>query len=431
MATENDPPQKGKGRTSAVPRRAKSPVTIDLEADATSSGRQETTVANLAADREAVSNPGEPPRSEPDSRQPNSHEKDAAITEEKTTGANEVSGPAPTRPGILALAGAGLAGGFIVLVLGFGLLATGLLPVPGREDATQALAEADRLAGTISALDQRLTSIEAASAQTIADRALIDDLARQVGVVDAFGTSLSDRLLNTEASIASLGEGLNGNDDAATRQLLDTIEERVERLENAPSESNESRSAATLQTPLDNIDPVATDVAPPATKPGTATASKSENEDADAVVIEAPEINSERFSALTALAEKSVPSLVELAREFPAIADAILAAQQAPDSDAGFFDRMLSYGNSLIKIQPAEPVSGDGPSAIVARMRVAVEKGDFAGALAEWDVLPPAGQRVSRQWAEAAADRLVIDRLFDEVANAPGAGEERGQAASQ
>jgi len=432
MATENEPPQKGKGTTGAVPRRAKSPVTIDLEAETTPSGRQENSVANAAPGGEAVSNPGETPRSEPESQQPASDARNAATSEELATGANDVSGPASIGPGFLALAGAGLAGGVTVLVLVFGLLATGILPVPGRLEATQALAEADRLASTISSLDQRLTSIEAANAQTIADRALLDDLARQVGVIDAFGTSLSDRLLNTEASVASLGEGLSSNDDAAKRQLLDMIVGRVERLESAPSESDETRSVAALQTPLDSIDPVATDVATLPTKPDTPQAdTASESENADAIVIEIPEIDSERISALTALAEKGVPSLAEITTEFPAIADAILAAQQTPASDSGFFDRVLSYGNSLVKIRPAGPASGDDPAAIVARMQVAIDNDDLAGALAEWDALPPAEQRVSRQWAEAAADRVEIDRLFHEMANAPGAADESGQAISQ
>ena len=433
MATEKVPPQESQGRTSAAPRRAKSPITIDLEAEATPSGPQDT-MASAATPGETVSNPGETSRSEPKGQQSSSDAKDAAPTEELANDANDVPGPAPTRPGIVALGGAGLAGGLIVLILGFGLQATGILPVPGRLEATQALADADRLAGTISVLEQRLTSIEAASAQTIADRALLDDLARQVGVVDAFGTSLSDRLLNTEASVASLGDGLSSNDDAATRELLDAIVERVERLESAPSDGDEPQSGAALQKPLGNIDPVATDVAALATKPNTpltAPGAANGDENAIAVAIEAPEIDPERFSALSTLAEKGVPSLAVLTAEFPAIADAILAAQQTPDSDAGFFDRVLSYGNGLVKIRPTEPVAGDDPTAIVERMRVAVEKGDLARAREEWDALPPAGQRVSRQWAEAATDRLAIDHLFEEMSNAPGAGDESGRAISQ
>ena len=210
--------------------------------------------------------------------------------------------------------------------------------------------------------------------------------------------------------------------------------ERVERLESPPSASDETGSAAAFEAPPGDIDPGATDIAALATKPDTppaTSASAGESESLDTAVTDAADFDPQQISALTVLAEKGAPSLAVLASEFAAVADAILAALQTPDSEAGFFDRVLSYGGGLVKIRPIEPASGNDPTVILARMRVAVDSGDLAEALGEREALPPAGQKASRGWAARAADRLAIDRLVGEMARAPGAAEASGQAISQ
>lgn len=427
MATEKAPPQNGPGRTGMGARRAKSGPIIDLEAEAAPSERQGMTETNPPNEKSSS-------EMENENQEAPSEEADAAAAEEPTKMDNSSPKPAPSQYGVVAVAGAGIIGGLIVLGLGYGLQTSGILPAPGRVEANLALAEADRLARTISGLDQRLTMIEAASAQTIADRALLDDLSRQMGVVDAFGTSLSDRLLNIEASVATLGEELGSDDDAATQELLDSIVERIERLETAPSPSVITEVPITSVARPDSKDPIETEIAAPAAAPDIPavippTASQSEPADiTDAAITETdPEV----FSELAALAKKTIPSVATLTAEFPEIAEAMLAAQKAPDSDAGLFDRVLSYGNDLVKIRREEPTPADDPAAIVARMRVAVEEGDLAAALDQRRALPPTSQQVSRQWADAAADRLAIDRLLDGIANAPNAGGESGQAISQ
>lgn len=431
-------------------RRDKPPVTIDLEANAVSAAEasSEAHAASAAAAAEAES------------------------PETPSSAARETSGETPAmaaatedRPAFLMLGLAGAAGGLVVLILGFGLQAAGVLPAPGRSTATQALAEASGLAGTVSGFDQRVTAIEAASSQTIADRALLDDLSRQVGVVDAFGTSLSDRLLNVEAKIASLGESLGASDVAATRQALDALAERVGRLEAAPpavvgetvaapaladlgSRVEADRSA--LETLRGQVDTLASEVAaleakldgmaktPAAVTDGERAAraiaigslrqasARGGPFAADLAVIGALGIGAADLAALAPLAEKGAPSRAVLLAEFSAVADKILAAGRPPGEDAGIFDRVLSYGRGLVKIRPTGPISGSDPVAVVSRMQAAVEEGDFAAALAERQALPPAGQAASEEWAGQVSDRLAIDRLVDDIANALGATEGSG-----
>ena len=432
-------------------RRDKPPVTIDLEANAVSAAEasSEAHAASAAAGAE-----GESPKT-------------------SSSAARETSGEAPAmpaatedRPRLLMLGLAGAAGGLIVLILGFGLQAAGVLPAPGRSAATEALAEASGLASTVTGFDQRVTAIEAASAQTIADRALLDDLSRQVGVVDAFGTSLSDRLLNVEAKIASLGESLGSSGEAATRQSLDALAERVGRLEAAPPAvagggamstpalaelgSRVEADRAALETLRGWVDTLASDVAaleakldgmaktPAAVTDGERAAraiaigslrqasARGGPFAADLAVIGALGIAAADLAALAPLAEKGAPSRAVLLAEFPAVADKILAAGQPTGEGAGIFDRVLSYGRGLVKIRPTGPISGSDPVAVVSRMQAAVGDGDFAAALAERQALPPAGQAVSEEWAGQVSDRLAIDRLVDDIASALGATEGSG-----
>jgi hypothetical protein len=341
------------------------------------------------------------------------------------------------------LAAAGATGGLIVLVLGFGLQAAGVLPAPGSSAATQNSAQIGDLATTLSGLDQRVTSIEAASAQAVADRALLDDLSGQVGVVDAFATSLSDRLLSAEASIASLSEGTGTQ--AAGGQGLAALEERIARLEIArPAESGVGVSdsgLATLRNEVDvlasrvssieaRLDGLATASAPSAERNDTARALavvslRRAAEDGGAfaeelAVVDALGVDADTLKALTPLAQKGAPSRAGLVAEFPAVADAILATEQGPQTGNGVIDRLLAYGGGLVKIRPTEPLAGDDTGAIVSRMRAAVEAGDLAKALAERETLSPAARAVSQTWAAVVVDRLSIDRAIDEIGDSAG-----------
>lgn len=450
MAAEEGTPPGNAGKADDGPRRAASPPTIDLEANV------------------AKSNPGGPPRPEdaagsavragevPPSVAATGQsapvvDRTAASDEQVARGADTVEPGESTgpRPGVFAFGLAGVLGGLIVLVLGYGLQMAGVVPAPGRSDAIQAIADTGALKDTVSALDQRVISIEAANAQSIADRALLDDLSRQVGAVDAFGTSLSDRLLTVEASIAALSDQPASAADAGTKQSLESVSARLDRLENAPPATASEESTAALAKIDQRISAIETDLArldalaeapPPVTKTDMAArtiaigslrqaAAQSGPFAADLALIDSLGVAPAAVAALKPLAERGAPSRAELSAEFPKVADAILAAARPPGDDNGLVDRLVSYGRDLVKIRPKGPISGNEPAAVVSRMRIAADAGEFAKALAERPALPPDGQVASQAWTDAVADRLEIDRLVDEISAAPGAG--GGQVMSQ
>jgi hypothetical protein len=136
-------------------RRAKPPVTIDLEAEAVS--------AEPAPEVEAAAEPSPGAKSHESASPPEMPPRGPIAPPPERT----------SSPGFGRLAAAGAIGGLVVLALGFGLQAAGILPAPGRDIALEAHATGADLLARLVALDQRLQSIEAGGSQRIADRALL------------------------------------------------------------------------------------------------------------------------------------------------------------------------------------------------------------------------------------------------------------------
>jgi hypothetical protein len=437
-ADEADIP-KGAEKTAppGAKRRARPPVTIDLQA--------ESVPAEAAGEPERMAEPP-PVQAEPETP-----------TEPKAP-PTDPAGPARRRqsipdhgPNYGLLAAAGVAGGLVVLALGFGLQAAGIIPTPGHDIAVAARSTGSDLSTRFAGLDQRLQGIEAASSQTIADRALLDDIARRVGVADAFGNSLGDRILTLEATVAALDEKTATAGDPVTQQSIDALSARIASLEATPSIGGEPAPAPVMAAPTTSdtaleqrvaalegkVAALATQPVAAATAPAPVAAPADDFNRADALaalrgaagaggnfgselaVVGAFGMGAAQVTALAPLAEKNVPDGETLALGFPEVANDILAAANA--AEGGVFGQILAYGRSLVRIRPSDAVPGDDPAAIVSRVEAALKQGDLAAAHAEWEKLPAAEQDVSRPWAEQVADRVAIDRLVEELALALGA----------
>ena len=437
MAAENDTPPKDDQQADG---RRKASVTLDLAAEASSEQPPVAAGTETTATGDVSATAGEDAGPQADNAEPSPPAS---------------AGPARSSPAIIALVLAGVVGGVVALALGYGLQVAGVLPAPGLTTANEARDATEGLKDTMTGLDQRLTSIEAASAQAIADRALLDDLSRQVGVVDAFGESLSDRLLKAEAAMAALKEDTGATDGSDMQQTLDSLSKRVMRLETMPppaagnSDAQQQQLDAlskrverleTLPSPTPSVPAAmpaaeataAVASAPPAADNGAVRAaalsafqlaSARGGPFADALAnLDKLGVNTTTVAALKPLAEKGVPSRGQLVEQFPKVADAILATESVASDDASLLDRLTSYGRSLVKVRPAGSPAGDETAAIVTRMRSAVDAGDLAKALNERQALPAEGQMVSETWAGAVADRLEIDRLVDAIAAGAGNG---------
>lgn len=337
----------------------------------------------------------------------------------------------PERGGLGAIA-AGLAGGIIVLAGAAGLHYAGFLG--------GSTASLDSVNSRISALKTQVDTLsntenggEAMARVKMLSDALeqvkTDVVALKTGQADAAQTlgEVRDKLAAVETNVSGL-EKDNGpgaadlaplNDklaalDSQIRGVADAADERQARLGaleqsisslSAKVESQASQpkialsiAAAALKAALDRGGPFT-----------------SELETFAAVAPDAPQL-----AVLRSYAEKGVPTRAAIASGVAAAANAMIDAGTPVDENAGFFQSLMASAEKLVKVRPVGAVSGTGVSETVARLEAAVEEGDYARAIAEYDSLPEAvkvagaefaGQLKARIEAEAAIDALVADAM--------------------
>ena len=115
------------------------------------------------------------------------------------------------------------------------------------------------------------------------------------------------------------------------------------------------------------------------------------------------------------MAAAGVPARTAMAAEFDAAAAAMLAADRTTDPDAGLLDKLMSSAQSLVQVRPVGEVTGAGVPAVVARMEVAIDKGNYAAALTEYETLPEAPKAAGADYAGKLRARLAADELMDKV----------------
>ncbi|WP_367118847.1 COG4223 family protein, partial [Mesorhizobium sp.] len=74
---------------------------------------------------------------------------------------------------------------------------------------------------------------------------------------------------------------------------------------------------------------------------------------------------------------------------------------------------LLSSAESLVKVRPIGAVEGAGAPETVARMEVAVNQGDYAKALSEYDTLPEAVKAAGADFAGKLKARIEVETQID------------------
>ena len=344
---------------------------------------------------------------------------EAAVTGSGTESADgERETPArPSPPPALRLPalGAGLAGGALALLGGAALQWGGILPTFGSSSEISALRqEITVLAGksSTSALDPTvidglksgqaalIQNTEALAADLTAARQAQQSLTSEVAALKSSGTSaegdpaaLAEKLMALEAKLNALQRaGASGNIAAMQAQIA-ALEIRAGASSGA-SNVAQAIAAAGLKAAIDRGGSFANELETFAT-----------------VSPASPELEQ-----LKNLASSGVPSKAELSAEFGIVADAMLTAAQVVDPSAGLFQRLTASAKSLVRSRPVGSVAGDTPEALVARMEVAVSKGDLDAALVEAAKLPDSARAagidyINRLTARRETDALVTKAL--------------------
>ncbi len=125
--------------------------------------------------------------------------------------------------------------------------------------------------------------------------------------------------------------------------------------------------------------------------------------------------NSPDIAALREAAAKGVATRADIAAGLADAATAIIAAGDAPSEDVGFFEGIWDGLGSLVTVRPIGDVEGEGVPETVARMEVAVQQGDFAKALAEYDTLSEPAKAAGASFADKIRTRLAAEQLIEKA----------------
>ncbi|EIM25273.1 hypothetical protein [Microvirga lotononidis] len=125
-----------------------------------------------------------------------------------------------------------------------------------------------------------------------------------------------------------------------------------------------------------------------------------------------------RVAPLEPFAEKGAPTAAALARSFDPVETAILRESRGPTNS--WSDRLLRMADRVVTVKPVNEQGTTGVSALVVRIRQALERGDVVEAATAWDALPEPSRRLSEEWgrqvkavaeAHRAAQAISSDAL--------------------
>ena len=248
------------------------------------------------------------------------------------------------------------------------------------------------------ALEDRFAALESAIAA----------LPRAEGGAPVDLAPINERIGAAETAAAEAGRNAQQASQAAadaasaaqaTGQRIDQLEQAVTGLTTRVDEQAEQPQAAlaiaasALKAAIDRGEPFTTEL--------------------DTFAAVAPD--AAETEPLRAMAASGVPSRTAIAAEFDTAASAMLAAGRTIDPNAGILDRLMSSAESLVQVRPVGDVQGEGAPAAIARMEVAVEKGDYAAALTEYEALPAPAKEAGSAYAGKLRARLAADELMDKV----------------
>jgi hypothetical protein len=311
----------------------------------------------------------------------------------------------PTSParGVSGLA-SGLAGGALALLAGAGLQWSGLLPsfgggseIAALRQEIAALAEKPGASAVDAAAMESLKSGQTALAQNLeqlrADLSAASEAQKSVSGDPAAMAAVSEKITALETKL----DGISGA--GASAKLSEMQAQIADLKQSAGSQTGASNvaqaiAAAGLKAAIDRGGSFANELETFAT-----------------VSPASPELEQ-----LKNLAASGVPSKAELSAEFGSAADAMLAATQTVDPNAGLIARLTASAKGLVRSRPVGAIEGDTLEALVARMEVAVAKGDLDAALAEAEKLPDAARAagidyIGRLTARRDTDALVTKAL--------------------
>ena len=316
-----------------------------------------------------------------------------------TPSSDEAGLQAPRRQaGSLPLIAASLIGGVVALAGAAGLQYWGVLPSLAAENRN---AESIKLVATdIQGLKTSVANLENAKPPVVDLSPVNEKIAaieQKMGSLPApngLSVDADERLSAVNSELAALRTALDaekkGQDEAKAALLM-----RIEALEKKSSEPRDdvevavAIASAGLKAAIDRGGPFATEL-----------------QALESISPEDPSVKE-----LKAFADKGVTSRAGLMRDFPPVADIILAEVAGQQPNQSFTDRLWSSAASMIKVRPVGYVEGESADAVVARIEANLNDGNLKGAAAEWQKLPEVGRKAGADFKAALDARIKVEDL--------------------
>ncbi|AQX22206.1 MULTISPECIES: COG4223 family protein [unclassified Bartonella] len=123
----------------------------------------------------------------------------------------------------------------------------------------------------------------------------------------------------------------------------------------------------------------------------------------------------EGLDLLQKTAHTGLPSSAKLSADFAYVADKIVGTQNSLASDADFLKKIEIWIKSFIVSRPIGYVEGTTVPAIVARMEVSIQAGDYEKALAEWQTLPQNAKHISVDFIDQLKRHLAVQHVLQQL----------------
>ena len=350
----------------------------------------------------------------------------------KTEARSEPMAAQPKRGGLNGVA-AGIIGGVIALVGAGGLQFGGLLGAPG----SSAGVSLDGVNGEIASLKSEIARLKetggnndpsakvdglsSALVQVKGDVAALKSAVEKGGAGDSAGlAALGDKVKQIETAVAALGKASNTApvDLGPLNEKMAGLDALVKSADEA-AKAQEGRLAALEQSVSQLSGKVEAQAGQPKIALAIAASALKAALDrgapfsAELDTLAAISPNAPEIATLRPYAEKGVPTRTEIASQMDAAANAMAAAATPADQNAGFLQNLLSSAESLVKVRPIGAVEGAGAPETVARMEVAVNRGDYAKALSEFNTLPDAAKTAGADFAGKLKARIEVETQVD------------------
>jgi hypothetical protein len=108
------------------------------------------------------------------------------------------------------------------------------------------------------------------------------------------------------------------------------------------------------------------------------------------------------LASLGKSAETGLPTIATLSARFTELAPKLA---REPESNTGYFARLLAHAGRLIEVRPVGEVQGVSAGAVVARIETRLARGDLQTALEEVSKLPSSAKTDASNWIVQATSR--------------------------